>query len=65
MNTANELHFEVLVNARDIIVSPFNKPSTGYLESSSINYYETIVPSKGIIVVEISSCIGDLEFGYS
>lgn len=64
-NGRHTLAFEVMVNGRDMVILPLGRQVSGYLDESSVNYYESIVRQKGIIVVEMNSCLGDMDLGYS
>jgi hypothetical protein len=36
-----------LINARDMLMMPMDRIMHGFLDPGSINYYETIIKSKG------------------
>jgi hypothetical protein len=55
----------VLINGRDMVLSPLDHALNTYIEPNSINYFETIIPYDGFALVEMSSCIGDMQFGYN
>ncbi len=48
-----------------MLMMPMDRIMHGFLDPGSINYYETIIKSKGQVVIEMTSCLGDMEFGYS
>ena len=57
--------FELLISGRDMIILPLDHSVNGFIEPESINYYESLIPEKGYVIVEMSSCVGDMRFGYS
>jgi len=64
-NNIFPLLFEILISGRDIVLLPFDRIISGYVDPLSVNYYEVIIPTKGYVVVEMSSCLGEMQFGHS
>jgi hypothetical protein len=64
-NNEYSLDFEILISGRDIVLLPLDRTINGYIDPMAVNYYECIVPLKGFVVVEMNSCLGDMQFGHS